>query len=119
MGWIFFASTMMILSGIFHIFTGIGGIAKDDIYVSTSDYFLELSVTTWGWVHLLLGIVILVAGFSLFKGAVWARTIGVILAGMSMFAGFAWLPYLPIWGITIVVIAMGVLWALTTQGRDV
>ena len=87
MGWIFFASTMMILSGIFHVFTGIGGIAEDDVYVRTANYTLQFDVTTWGWIHLIVGLVILFASFGLYKGAVWARTVGVIMAVISAFAG--------------------------------
>lgn len=118
-GWIFFASTMMILSGIFHVFTGIGGIAEDDVYVRTANYTLQFDVTTWGWIHLIVGLVILFASFGLYKGAVWARTVGVIMAVISAFAAFAWMPYYPIWGITIVAIAVFVIWALTAHGRDV
>jgi hypothetical protein len=118
-GWIFFASVMMTLIGIFHIFTGIGGIAEDDIYVKGANYIFQFDVTTWGWIHLLLGLVILFASFSLYKGSVWARTVGVIMALISAVAAFAWMPYYPIWGITIVAVAVSVIWALTAHGRDV
>lgn len=118
-GWIFFASTMMVLIGIFHIFAGIGGIAKDDIYVKTPNYLLEFDVTTWGWIHLLGGLIVLFAAFGLYSGAVWARTVGVIMAIVSAFIGFAWIPYYPIWGIIFVAIAMTVIWALTAHGRDI
>jgi hypothetical protein len=82
-------------------------------------YFLKFNVSTWGWIHLILGIVIVLAGFALFTGAVWARTVGVILAVISGLAAFAWLPYYPVWGILIVALAVAVIWALTTHGRDV
>ena len=118
-GWIFFASMMMTLIGIFHIFTGIGGIAKDDIYVRTANYLFQFDVTTWGWIHLVIGLIILFAAFGLYSGAVWARAVGVSMALVSAFAGFVWMPYYPIWGITFVVIAISVIWALTAHGRDV
>jgi uncharacterized membrane protein (DUF106 family) len=72
----------------------------------------------WRWIHLILGIVVLLAGFSLFSGAVWARTVGVIMAVISALVGFAWLPYYPIWGIIFIAIAVAVIWALTAHGRD-
>jgi cell division protein FtsX len=59
------------------------------------------------------------AGFGVFTGAVWARTIGVIMAIVSGIAAFAWLPWYPIWGVAIIVCAIGVIWALTAHGRDV
>jgi hypothetical protein len=114
-----FASTMMILIGTFHVIAGIGGIAEDDLFVATPNYILEFDVTTWGWIHLLMGLIIGFAGFSLFSGAVWARTVGVLLAGLSAIAGFAWMPYYPIWGIIFVVTAVSVIWALTAHGRDI
>ena len=118
-GWIFFASMMMVLIGVFHIFIGIGGIAEDDIYVKGENYIFQFDVTTWGWIHLIVGLIILFAAFGLYSGAVWARTVGVIMALVSAFVGFAWMPYFPIWGIVFVAIAMSVIWALTAHGRDI
>ena len=118
-GWTMFASTMMILIGVFHVIAGIGGIAEDDLFVKTPNYVLQFDVTTWGWIHLLLGLIVGFAGFSLLTGAVWARTVGVILACMSAVAGFSWMPWYPIWGILFVVMSVSVIWALTAHGRDI
>jgi hypothetical protein len=76
-------------------------------------------VTTWGWIHLIVGLIILFAAFGLYSGAVWARTVGVIMALISAIAGFAWMPYYPIWGIVFVAVAVSVIWALTARGRDI
>jgi hypothetical protein len=118
-GWTFFAAFMMIMIGVFHIIAGLAAILEDEIYVLGQEYVFKFDVTTWGWIHMLLGIVILLAGFGLFSGAVWARTVGVILAIISAIIGFAWLPWYPIWGIVIIAIAVAVIWALTAHGRDV
>ena len=118
-GWTMFAATMMILIGTFHVITGIGGIAEDDIYVKGANYIFQFDVTTWGWIHLFLGLIIGFAGYGLFSGAVWARTVGVLLAGLSAIAGFAWIPWYPVWGILFVVMAVSVIWALTAHGRDI
>jgi hypothetical protein len=87
--------------------------------VATPDYVFKLDVTTWGWIHLLLGIFVVLAGLALFQGAVWTRTVGVILAGIGALIGFAWLPWYPIWSIIFVTIAVFVIWALAVHGRDV
>ena len=81
--------------------------------------FLKFDVTAWGWIHLIAGIVVLLAGFALFSGAVWARTVGVILALVSAIANFAWLPYYPVWSILIIAVDIAVIWALTVHGRDI
>jgi hypothetical protein len=68
---------------------------------------------------LILGLLVLLAGFGLFSGAVWARTIGVMMALIAALAGFAWLPWYPFWAILIVVASVSVIWALTAHGRDI
>ena len=118
-GWTTFAGTMMILIGSFQAMVGLIGILDDDFYVKTREYVFQFDATTWGWIHLILGIVVAVAGAYLFTGSVIARTIGVLMAVVSALAGFAWLPAAPVWGVTIIAIAVSVIWALTAHGRDV
>lgn len=118
-GWTAFAAIMMMIVGFFQSFAGLIAILEDEILVVTPDYLLKLNVTTWGWIHLLVGILVILAGFALFSGAVWARTVGVLLAVLSMFAMFTWLPWYPIWAIIIITIDVFVIWALTVHGRDI
>jgi hypothetical protein len=118
-GWTMFAAIMMLILGAWWVIAGIAGIAKDDILVNGLKYTFKLDVTTWGWIHLLLGILVFLAGIALFRGAVWARSIGVVLAVLSALVGFAWLPYYPVWGVIFVVIAVFVIWSLTAHGRDI
>ena len=118
-GWTMFASIMMIVMGFWWIITGIVAIAKDEFFVITQEWIFEFDVTAWGWIHLILGIVILAAGFGLYTGQVWARTVGVILAAVAALVAFAWMPYYPIWGIIFVAVSVAVIWALTAHGRDI
>jgi len=118
-GWTMFAGIMMLVLGVWWAIVGIAGILKDDVFVLGVKYVFKLDVTTWGWIHLILGIVVFLAGLALFQGAVWARTVGVILAVVSALIGFAWLPWYPIWGVILVTIAVFVIWALTVHGRDI
>jgi hypothetical protein len=90
-----------------------------DAYVAGENYVFRLSSDAWGWIHLLGGIIIFFAGFAIFRGAVWGRTVGVILAIVSAFSAFAWLPYAPVSAIVIIAIDITVIWALTAHGRDV
>ena len=63
--------------------------------------------------------VVVLAGFALFSGAVWARTVGVILAVLSAIANFAFIPYYPVWSIVMIAVNITVIWALTAHGRDI
>ncbi len=118
-GWTVYAAVMMIMIGFFHAIAGLVGILEDDLYVLTSDYVFSFDVTTWGWVHMVMGVIVVLAGFALLSGAVWARTIGVILAVVSVLANFAWLPWYPLWAIIMITANVFVIWALTAHGRDI
>ncbi|MFJ8861382.1 hypothetical protein ACIRD8_23490 [Streptomyces sp. NPDC102451] len=111
-GWTVFAAVMMIFGGTMAILEGIAAIAKDDLFVSTRNYVFQFSLTGWGWVHLILGIVVVLAGCALFTGALWARAVGVLLAGLLVVAHFLWLPYYPFWSLVLIAINIFVIWAL-------
>jgi hypothetical protein len=118
-GFTVFAGTMMIVIGILHAIQGIVALANDTFYVVGQEWTFSLDVTTWGWAHLILGVLVAFAGFFVFQGAVWARAIGVVVAAVSAIVNFAWLPYYPVWGIIVIVLDVFVIWALTAHGRDV
>lgn len=118
-GFTIFASAMMVLIGTFQMFAGVIALVNDEFYVVTQEWIFQFDVTTWGWIHLLLGAVILAAGIGLFTGRVWARTVGVLLAILSAVVSFAWLPWYPIWGVIIIALDVFVIWALTVHGRDI
>ena len=117
--WTMFAGVMMILIGTFHAIAGLAGVLEDEFYAVTPNYVLEFDATTWGWVHLIGGVIVLFAGFSVFKGAVWARTVGVIIAAVSALVSFAWIPFYPVWSIVVIAIDVAVIWALTAHGPDI
>lgn len=118
-GWTAFAGIMMVIGGIWWVIIGIIALVNDNFYVVTEEYIFQFNVTTWGWIHLLLGILVTLAGIYLFTGAVWARIIGVAVAIVWMIAAFAWLPYAPVWAIALLAIAVFIIWALTVHGRDI
>ncbi|WP_406209226.1 hypothetical protein OH807_38345 [Kitasatospora sp. NBC_01560] len=111
-GWTVFAAVLMIFGGAMAIFEGIAAIAKDDLIVVTHNYAYKMNTTGWGWIHLILGILIVLAGVALFSGAVWARAVGVVVVGLGMIANFLWLPYYPFWAIVLIAIDIFVIWAL-------
>ncbi|CAM3420722.1 hypothetical protein OCAE111667_09105 [Occultella aeris] len=118
-GFTVFAGTVMIIVGVLHAIQGLVALFNDTFYVVGQEYVFQFDVTTWGWTHLLLGILVGFAGFFIFRGAVWARTIGVIVAALSVIVNFAWLPYYPVWSLIIIALDVFVIWALTAHGRDI
>jgi hypothetical protein len=118
-GWTYFASVMMVLIGCWQVFAGIVALVNDSFYVATPKFLLQFDVTTWGWIHLILGAIVLITGAGLFFYATWARVIGVIVVAVSALAMFAWLPYYPVWAIMIIAADVFVIWALTAGGKEV
>jgi hypothetical protein len=118
-GWTVYAAVMMIMIGFFHAIAGLVGLINDEFYALAGDYILKFDVTTWGWIHLIMGVLVVLAGFAVLSGAVWGRTIGVILAVVSTIANFAWLPWYPLWSLIMITANAFVIWALTAHGRDV
>jgi hypothetical protein len=118
-GWTAFAGILMIMMGFWWIISGFVALLDSEFYVVTQRWILQFDVSTWGWIHLILGIVILASGCGVFLGALWARTVGVIVAAVAGLLAFAWLPYYPIWAILFIAIAVAVIWSLTVHGRDI
>jgi hypothetical protein len=117
-GWIAFAGVMMIISGTLNAFYGLVGIVNDEWTVWGNRGSLYLDISQWGWVHFIMGLVVLAAGFGVFSGNVLARTVGVIVASVSLIGNFLFIPAYPIWAITIIVLDMLVIWALTAHGAE-
>jgi hypothetical protein len=116
-GGVVFAATLMIFAGAMAIIEGIVGIAKDDLYVTSPNYTLKFSTTAWGWIHLIIGIVVVLAGFYLFTGSEWARWVGILVAAVSAFFQFFFIPWYPFWALTLIAIDIFVIWALATAPR--
>lgn len=113
-GVVVFASAIMMIVGVFDVITGLTALIRNHLYVVTSDYVFKFDVTVWGWIHLVLGLVVVVVGFGLLTGATWARVVAIIFAAASAVANFASLPYYPVWSIVVIAIDVLVIWALTT-----
>jgi len=111
-GFMVFAAVMLITAGVLDVFRGIMAIARDEIFVHTPHYIFEFDVTGWGWIHLILGALAVLVGLSLFKGALWARILGVALAVLLLISSFLSLPYDPFWSIVLIALYVFIIWAL-------
>jgi hypothetical protein len=114
-GFTAFAAFMMLLMGFFQAAVGLVALLNQDFYAVTEEYVFAFDVGTWGWVHLIWGIIVLAAAFAVLRGAVWARLLGSVLAVLSALQAFLFLPYQPFWSIIIIAASVMVIWALTTQ----
>ena len=115
-GGITFAGTMLILIGMFQVIDGIAAIANDEFFLVGQNYTFNLDTTAWGWIHLLLGIGLVIAGWSIFSGKTWAAVVALTLAMLSAVANFFFIPYYPFWAILIIALNCWVIWSLTRPG---
>jgi hypothetical protein len=111
-----FAASALTLIGVFQAIDGIVAIANDDFFVKVHHYTFHLSVTAWGWVHLILGILIFIVGIGLFSRASWAGVSALVLVMLSAIANFFFIPYYPIWSLVLIGLDVWVIWALTRPG---
>ncbi|HEY3007212.1 MAG TPA: hypothetical protein VGJ63_03990 [Micromonosporaceae bacterium] len=113
------AATLLIMVGIWQVFEGIAAIAKDDVFVRGVSYAYKFNLTTWGWIHLILGALMVIAGFGLFTVATWARVLGIAFAVLSALAQFAFVPYYPLWSLTILAVDVFIIWSLAVARRPI
>jgi hypothetical protein len=115
-GGITFAATMLIMIGIFQGISGLVALFNDEFFVITENYTFDLDVTAWGWIHLLLGIALVLTGYFLIVGAAWAGIVAIVLALLTAVENFFFIPYYPFWSILVIALACWVIWSLTRPG---
>ena len=118
-GWIAFASTMMVLLGAFHVIQGLVAVFKDEVFlVGESGLTVNVDYTAWGWTHILGGVLIVASGLGVLTGKIWARTVGVLMAMVSAVVNIAFLSAYPIWSTIMIAVSILVIWALTVHGSE-
>jgi hypothetical protein len=117
-GFILFAAIMMIMAGVFQAISGLVAIFQNEFYVVTRNYLFQFDATTWGWIHLLVGLIVAFAGWGLLSGRTWARVVGITVALVSATANFLFIPYYPFWALTIITLDIFVIWAIAAHGGE-
>jgi len=118
-GWIAFAAVLMVLIGVLHAIQGFVALFKDSYFVVTKKGFVAtIDYTAWGWTHLVLGVLVALAGVALFSGRMWARVAGVVLALLSILANFTFMPAYPLWAVTLILVDTLVIYAIVVHGQE-
>lgn len=119
-GWIAFAGLILIMLGTFHIIEGIVALVNDQYFlVSRSGLVINVDYTTWGWIHIVAGVVVLVAGVGVFAGQIWARIVGTLVALASAIVNLVFVAAYPVWSILMIALAVVVIMALTVHGSEI
>jgi hypothetical protein len=114
-----FAAIVLVMVGVLQVLQGLVTLVDGtDFLVRTPHYVFELNATTWGWIHVVIGVVMAVAGCFIFVGNAVARGAGIGIAAISAIVNFLWLPYYPLWSVLIIAIDVVVIWGLATVRID-
>ena len=116
-GWVVFAAVIMIMIGVFSIIGGLIAIFDDSYSNGPLGTYADSTANTWGWVTLIIGIIILLGAFAMMQGKVWGRTVGVILAGVSAIDHFTVVRLYPVWSLMVIALDVFIIWALTVHGE--
>lgn len=116
-GIVMFAAIMLVIGGCFGALQGLAAIVKSGYYHVPPNYYISVNATGWGWTHLILGCVVILAGLALFRGAMWARIVGIFIAAISAIVNFAFIPVYPVWALVVIAVDIFVIWALAAHGR--
>ncbi len=116
-GFTLFAAIMLMIAGVWNFLEGLSAIIKGSFYVVLPNYAFNMSVTSWGWWHFIMGIVVFAAGACLLMDMTWARILGVVIASLSAIANFLYIPYQPVWSVIVIALDVFVIWALVAPRR--
>jgi hypothetical protein len=117
-GSIWFAAVMMIMVGGFNVIYGLVALLNDTYYAATGQGLLVFDLTQWGWIHLIVGGLAVVAGIALFTGALWAQVLAVALAGLNATAQMVFMSASPVWALITIALDVLIIWAVIVHGDE-
>jgi hypothetical protein len=116
-GWIGFAGILMLIVGSIDFFQGLIALFEDEYFVVTRSGYLVVDLTAWGWIMLIWGVLLVLAGLGLLGGQGWARWFAIVVGSLNFIAqlGFLGNSQYPLWGLTGMALSVIVLYALTAR----
>lgn len=116
-GWLLFSAVILVTGGVIRIFDAFWAFDKGDDFDETVETVLfNHDLTAYGWVWLIMGLLLIAAGFGVLSGAQWARWFGIIVASLAAISSMLWIYVYPIWALVGVIIAFCVIYGLSTYG---
>ena len=118
-GWVVFGGVMLIMMGAFQLTTGLVALFNDGFYAVRSDgLVVNVDYNTWGWVHIIIGLVAVLVGVGLLAGNMAARIAGVVIAFLSALVNLAFTSAYPVWSVMVIVLDVIVIYAIIVHGRE-
>ena len=119
-GWVYFAGIMLMLLGAFQIIEALTALFnRHYLLVSSKGLLVHADLAAWGWLHLALGVVAVVAGYAVMVGRRWAQIVGIIVAGVSAIVNLTYIAAYPLWSVIVIALDVIIIHALAVHGREV
>jgi hypothetical protein len=112
-----FAGILAIMLGAFNIIEGFFALVNDKYVGLANGQFYVFDRTGWGWIHMILGVILLIVGFGILSAKTWARVFGIIFAVTAALIQMIYLPIYPFWALINIALLVYVIYALTTSPR--
>jgi hypothetical protein len=109
---------MMIIIAALDVMWGIAAIANNEVVIVGGHGVLVLDITTWGWIQLILAVVLGLTGFGLLVGNELARVVGIGLLALNAVLQVVWFPAAPLWAILIIVLDVVLIYQLFVNWAD-
>ena len=119
-GWISFAGILMLIIGSIDFFQGLVALFEDEYFIVTASGFLVFDLTAWGWIMLIWGVLLVLAGLGLLAAQGWARWFAIVVISLNFIAqlGFLGNSQYPLWSLTVMALNVIVLYALTARWSE-
>ena len=114
-GWGIFAAIMLIIVGVLNVIWGIAAIADSKFFVQDQKYIIS-NLNLWGWITLIIGVLQLLAGFSLWSGNIYGRVMAILFASLSALAALLSIPAYPFWSLAIFAIDIIIIYQVSLYG---
>ena len=114
-GWAFFVGILLFIVGVMNIIWGLKALFNDEALTVGEKGLIVWDITTWGWIHMILGIVMICTALGLFAGQGWARWVGILFVMINAFGQVAWMATYPIWSILIITLDIIIIYQLTAR----
>lgn len=117
-GWLWFGGLMLATVGLFQVFQALVALFDDGFAVQVEEQIVVFDLNAWGWTHLIIGTLLVIAAVGVLNGSLWGRILGVVIASLNILFQVMIMPAYPIWALAVIVLDVLVIYALVVHGRE-
>jgi hypothetical protein len=116
-GWLLFAGVVLMIAGVMRFFDAIWAFSyKGSVPSNLQNALFGHSLKTYGWVYLVVAIILFLSGLGVMAGSQFSRWIGIFASAVAAISAIWWMPYYPIWSLTYIFVAVLVIYGLSAYG---